>query len=245
MRNQKRKLFHDTMVAFKNYLNILLENNNIEKYNKTCLYLHTSFPEANGWDLPAILIELGLLNKVYFSYICRSCNHCFASKFKDSITVCPKCQNHSALFPGVSYGFKTEELNKVYNTFDIMIQNAIAEGFGIPQLEAAACGVPFASVDYSAMSEISDNLAGFKIPVQRFFRELETNADRAYPDNDFITKLLYAFFNTASESEKNKLSIQTRENCINRYTWDHAYEVWKGCCDEVIQRGAQKILGKG
>jgi len=241
MRNQKRKLFHDTMVAFKNYLNILVEKHDVEKYNRTYLYLHTSFPEANGWDLPALLIECGLLDKVYFSYICRACGNCFPSKFKDSITLCPKCKQNAAFFPGVTHGYQTSDLNKVYNLFDILLQNAIAEGFGIPQLEAASCGVPIASVDYNAMSEVVDNLGGFKIPVQRSFRELETNANRVYPDNDYITTIIYDFFNEMSESDKKQLSNKTREACISKYTWDHVYEVWKECCDNICAYGAKKM----
>lgn len=241
MRNQKRKLFYDTMLSFSNYLKILLENNNIEKYNKTYLYLHTSYPEPNGWDLPSILIEHNILDKVYFSYICRSCEHCFPSKFKDSITLCPKCKQRSAFFPNVTYGYKTKDLNVVYNLFDILLQNAIAEGFGIPQLEAASCGVPFASVDYGAMSEIAENLQGFKIPVQKYFRELETNANRVYPDNNYTTDLLYKFFNEMSIEDKQNISKKTRDLCTQKYTWDNVYSVWKQCCDEICASGNKKL----
>lgn len=235
MRNQKRKLFADTMHSFRMYLDKLISDNNIEKFNKTYLYLHTTFPEANGWDFPALLMEYDLLDKVYFSYICKSCGHYFPSKFKNSLTVCPKCKTQSAFFPNVSAGITSEDLNKIYNLFDLFIQNAIAEGFGIPQLEAAACGIPFASVDYSAMTEVAENLSGFKIPVQRKFRELETNADRVYPDNDYVAQLMYDFFNTMSDEHKQNLSNKTRNSCINKYTWDNVYKVWKDCCDSLYQ----------
>lgn len=233
MRNQRRKLFADMMLSFRGYLNRLLETNNIEKYNKTFLYLHTSYPEESGWDLPALLLEHNLLDKVYFSYICRSCHTYFPSKFKNAIASCPKCGKLTASFPSVALGVTSDTLNKIYNTFDIFIQNSIAEGFGMPQLEAAACGIPFASVDYSAMSEIVDNLHGFKIPVYRMFRELESNADRAYPDNAYLTNLLYDFFNKYSYEHKKEISLKTREACLRKYTWDNCYSVWKECCDEA------------
>lgn len=242
MRNQKRKLFADTMLAFRKYLDILVEKQDIDKFNRTYLYLHTSFPEANGWDLTALLIEYGLLDKVYFTYICRSCDNYFASKFKDAIVFCPKCHKKTAFFPNVSHGVKTTDLNKVYNLFDLFIQNAIAEGFGIPQLESASCGVPFASVDYSAMSEIVDNLGGFKIPVQRSFREMETNAERVYPDNEYITQLIYRFFIDTTDSEKLQMSENIRKSCLNHYTWDNVYSVWKECCDNITELSSRPKL---
>lgn len=242
MRNQKRKLFADTMLAFRKYLDILVSKQDVEKFNKTYLYLHTSFPEANGWDLTALLVEYGLLDKVYFTYICRSCDYCFPSKFKDAIVFCPKCHKKSAFFPNVSHGVKTKDLNSIYNLFDLFLQNAIAEGFGIPQLEAASCGVPFASVDYSAMSEIVDNLQGFKIPVQRSFREMETNAERVYPDNEYVTNLIYKFFNDTTDSEKIELSEKTRKACVDTYTWDKVYSVWKECCDNIYELSSKSKL---
>lgn len=235
MRNQKRKLFADTMISFKNYLNTLYIEGKKEKAAKTFLYLHTSFPEANGWDFPSLLMEYELLDKVYFSYICRSCKKYFASKFKNAVTVCPHCSQMTAFFPSVAYGIQTEDLNRIYNLFDLFLQNAIAEGFGIPQLEAAACGVPFASVNYSAMTEIVANLNGFSIPVSRAFREIETNADRVYPDNNYVTKIMYDFFNVYSDEYKKNLSSKTREACIKKYSWDNVYEVWRTCCDTVIK----------
>ena len=38
--------------------------------------------------------------------------------------------------------------------FDVYVQTAGAEGFGMPILEAMACGTPVIAPDYSAMSEL-------------------------------------------------------------------------------------------
>jgi glycosyltransferase involved in cell wall biosynthesis len=233
MRNQKRKLFADNMLIFRKYLNRLKEDNNLDQYNKSFLYCHTSYPEENGWDFPAILLEYNLLDKVYFTYVCRNCKHWFPSKFRNSISACPKCRNISATFPSVAASLGTNDLNKIYNLFDVFLQNAIAEGFGMPQLEAASCGVPMASVDYSAMSEIVENLHGVKIPVQRMFRELETNADRAYPDNLFITNFIYDFFNNLTDEEKITWGRKARETCVDKYTWDNVYAVWDECFQSI------------
>jgi hypothetical protein len=233
MRNQKRKLLADIMIAFRKYLETLKQNNQTELYEKTHLYLHTSYPEDAGWDLPNLLLEYNLLDRTYISYICRNCNHFFPSKFQNSITTCHNCNKNAATISGPSYGVNTEQLNKVYNLFDLFVQYAICEGFGMPQIEAAACGLQIASVDYSAMSEIVTKLDGYKIPVIRMFREMETNADRAYPDIDATVQIMYDHFvNTATEM-KAENSTKIRQKCIDQFTWDNVYKVWEECFDSI------------
>lgn len=231
MRNQKRKLISDMLLTYKKYLESLKQSGQDDIYNRSILYLHTSYPEENGWDLPALLLEFGLLDKTYFSYNCKNCNTFYPSKFQGGVKICPKCHHRASCFASPTNGVKTETLNIVYNLFDIYIQYAICEGFGMPQVEAAACGLQIASVDYSAMTEICDNLYGIKIPVQRTFRELETNADRVYPDNDFTADMLYQFFVKTSNEIKSNNSLKIREACINYYTWDNVYKTWDECFD--------------
>lgn len=233
MRNQKRKLIADIFIAFKKFLEALKLNNHIDTYKKTYLYLHTSFPEENGWDIPSLLLEYNLLDKVYFTYKCRNCNSVYASKFNTGVTICHQCNNRAVTMAGPSNGIKTSELNQIYNLFDIFMQYAICEGFGMPQVEAAACGLQTAAVDYSAMTEIMDNVNGIKIPVDRMFREMEINADRAYPDNNFTAKLLYDFFINTSDDTKLKNSEIIRNKCISKYTWDDVYKVWEEAFDNI------------
>lgn len=42
----------------------------------------------------------------------------------------------------------------IYSTFDVLLNPAAGEGFGVPVLEAQACGVPAIVTDFSAMSEV-------------------------------------------------------------------------------------------
>lgn len=233
MRNQKRKLLADIMIAFREYLEMLKLSNKYEEYEKTFLYLHTSYPEENGWDIPSLLLEYNLLDKTYFSYKCKNCNEFFPSKFKSGICHCASCGKKSALISSPTNAATTQQLNEVYNLFDLFIQYAICEGFGMPQVEAAACGLQIASVDYSAMTEIVENLNGIKIPVNRLFREMEINADRAYPDNSATAKIMYDFFINTSLETKQKNSEIIREKCLNIYQWDNVYKVWEEAFDSI------------
>lgn len=233
MRNQKRKLLPDLMIAYKKYIEILKQSNNKDLADKTYLYLHTSFPEDSGWDIPSLLLEYGIADKTFLTYHCRNCKEWFPAKFQQSITVCKHCGKKAAGVASPVNGITTSQLNQVYNLFDLFIQYAICEGFGMPQIEAAACGLTLASVDYSAMSEIIDNLGGYKIPVSRTFREMETNADRVYPDIDRTVEIMYDYFVNLSPNERAANSIATREKCISYYTWDNVYKVWEECFDSI------------
>lgn len=233
MRNQKRKLLPDILLSFRKYLNYLIENGLKEKSDNTILYMHTSYPEDNGWDLPALLLEYQVIDKVYFSYKCKNCNAYFASKFKGALTHCPKCEKNAGCFTSVSNHVDDQTLNEIYNLFDLFVQCAICEGFGMPQVEAACCGIPIASVDYSAMTEIVENLNGYKIPLARLIREMETNADRASPSIDGMVEIFKDFFVVNDEEYRKNKSKETRDLCLQQYTWSHVSSVWEECFDSV------------
>ena len=233
MRNQKRKLFPDFFKAYRKFLDRLLFENKTQEHDRHYLYIHTSYPEENGWDIPHLLLENKLLDKTYFTYVCKNCKEVYNSKFSNGITKCKKCSQLSAIFPNASNPVPTNKLNDIYNLFDFFVQYAICEGFGMPQVEAASCGVPIAAVDYSAMTEIVENLEGYKIPCKRMFRELETSADRCYPDIEATAEILYDFHVNKIEKEKKNMSKKTRKLCEQQYTWDKVYEVWDECFSSI------------
>jgi glycosyltransferase involved in cell wall biosynthesis len=232
MRNQKRKLFPNVLSSYRKYLDNLLAEGKTEQYNKSFLYLHTTYPEASGWNFPKLLLEHNMLNKTYFTETCASCGSTKPTKFHEKATRCKSCNNLSSILPNAHICVSSENLVKVYQSFDLFLQVAICEGFGMPQVEAASCGVPIASVDYSAMTEIVRNLEGYPIPVKTLFREIETGADRANPDNEALTNVIYSYF-SMSQEEKNKKQKRTRELCEKYYSWDQVAKVWEEAIDSV------------
>lgn len=232
MRNQKRKLFPNLLKSYRMYLNELLNEGKQDIYDKSYLYIHTTWPEHNGWDLPGLLLEHGMLYKTYFTSICSNCKASFATKFHEQSVVCSQCNKQSVGHPVMSHSLDTETLVKVYQSMDFFLQIAICEGFGMPQVEAAACGVPIASVDYSAMSEIVRKLEGHPILVEATFRELETGADRVLPSNADIACSIYDYFKLSDEQRKEK-SKRTRELCEKHYSWDAVADVWDRALSSV------------
>lgn len=211
MRNQKRKLIPNLMGVVRD-LRLLRKSNNIY------LYFHTSYPEKAGWDIPALLQEYEAYNFTLFTYFCAGCSKAYASLWKGTKTTCPFCKQKKASFPNVVNGLSDEHLKNIYNTFDVYVQYAICEGLGIPQLEAASCGIPVFSVDYSAMGEVTTKLETNKIPYA-LFKELETNAFRAIPHDKDLVKQLYQYLDLDDETKKER-GIKIREKVIEHYGWD-------------------------
>lgn len=233
MRNQKRKLFPDVLSAYRSYLDRLLAEGNVELYNKSYLYLHTSYPEYSGWNFPSLLMEHKLVDKVYFTSICRKCQAVYPTKFHEGIMKCELCDSPACILPNASNPVPTSALVSIYQTFDFFLQVAICEGFGMPQVEAASCGIPIASVDYSAMTEIVRKLEGYPIPVERLYREMETGANRAYPNIQSITDIIYNYHVSTTEEEKINKSQKTRALCEKYYSWDLVADVWDRAFDTV------------
>lgn len=51
-------------------------------------------------------------------------------------------------------GYPPEYLTMVYNAADVLMAAAMSEGFGIPIIEAQACGCPVVTTNFSAMPEL-------------------------------------------------------------------------------------------
>ena len=217
MRNQKRKLYPDLFKSFREFLNE-------SKYENCFLYCHTYYPDI-GWDIPALLDEHQLSNKVLFTYKCKKCGKITVDFFQDALQFCKGCQNFSNQLVGISNSIDDTELAKIYNLFDVYVQYANSEGFGMPQLEAAYCGVPVVSTYYSAMQSIIDNIGGIGIKPIGFSKECETGCNRAIPDNKTFVSILSQLINLGSDGLKN-FGNTIYSNAKNAYNWDETANKW-------------------
>tara|TARA_R100001377_G_C3194757_1_gene112228 strand:+ start:2956 stop:4575 length:1620 start_codon:yes stop_codon:yes gene_type:complete len=224
MRNQRRKLFPDLFEMFSKFL---------ETSGRTDVYLycHTSYPDL-GWDIPKLLNKNKIASKVLFTYSCVKCEHAFPAFFSDARSKCPKCGSFSAGLSNVQKGVSYEYLSKIMNLFDLYIQYSNSEGFGLPQVEAAACGVPVMSTDYSAMSSVVRKLGGTPLKPKALYNELETGCNRAVPDNNDAAKKIKEFFENSDEQSET-LSRNTRLNFEKYYQWDKTAKKWEDHFDSV------------
>lgn len=217
MRNQKRKLIPELFRSLK----VLLDE--VGRDKKIYLYLHTSFPEAQGWNIPELLQEFGVANHVLFTYYSPHKDAIIISPYKGPKIRYPDDESEFfCIFPNVIHGVSNKQLNEIYNCFDIYVQYAICEGLGIPQLEAASCGIPIFSVDYSGMEEITNKVEGIKIK-NRLCKEMETGAERAVPDNDHLIYEIKKWM-ALSKQDKVALGKKTRQLLVKNYNWEKTAE---------------------
>jgi len=226
MRNQTRKLYPDLFESFARYL-----ETDLEKTKDTFLHCHTSFPDI-GWDIPDLLSRYSLHNRVLFSYKCISCGHLSVDFLKTGAAFCDKCYSYNKHLVSGNNKIDEKQLNKIYNTFDVYVQWANQEGFGMPQVEAAYAGCPIITVDYSAMDSVAKNLECVSVKPLAYSMECGTGRLRAIPNNQKLTEELSHVF-TLSGEERENLGLKTRQNALNIYNWDKTAENWINRIKEI------------
>lgn len=102
------------------------------------------------------------------------------------------------------------EMAQIYSTLDVFLNPATGEGFGIPIMEAAACGVPAIVTDFSAMPEVAG--PGWKVKGRAWF----TGHDSwmCLPNFEEIVNALEQCY-TMSPEERRSLSKRCREHALD------------------------------
>jgi glycosyltransferase involved in cell wall biosynthesis len=97
-----------------------------KKHPDAMLYIHADPVSPHGWNLMALGELLGI----------------------------PK--DNMAFVDPVSYrfGISQEDLAGIYSSMDVLLATSYGEGFGVPTIEAQACGVPVIVSDFAASSEL-------------------------------------------------------------------------------------------
>jgi len=228
MRNQRRKLYPDLFAAFREFLD---QAESQDYY----LYCHTSYPDL-GWDIPELILEHNLASHVLFTYICPETKKPFPSTFKGAIAQSPFTGKWGSTLSNVKSGVSYEELSNIMNLFDLYTQYANCEGFGLPQVEAAACGVPVCGTDYSAMESVLRKLGGYPIKPSALYKELETGCMRAVPDNIAAAALFLTFFERYSDEERAAIGETTRKNFEKHFQWHLSGAKWENVFDSLPMR---------
>lgn len=156
------------------------------------IYVHTEpTTRFGGLDLPALITNLGIGDKVYF----------------------PNQYEYSN-------GYSAEYLAMMYNAADVFLGAAMAEGFGIPIIEAQASGAPVVVTDFSSMPELVR--WGYKVaPRDMVWSPL--NAWQAWPDVDGITEALeelYAQWHDQGNRWELRQRLWASDQIHAEYSWD-------------------------
>lgn len=71
----------------------------------------------------------------------------------------------------IQLGMQKELVANIYQAFDVLVNPSMGEGFGIPILEAQACGVPVITSNHSAMKELTS--AGWLVSGDNWWDALQ------------------------------------------------------------------------
>ena len=96
------------------------------KYPDAILYIHTDASSQHGWNLMALGQLLGIPTD--------------NMAFPDPLSY--------------RYGMTQEMLAGIYSSFDVLLATSYGEGFGVPTIEAQACGVPVIVSNFAASPEL-------------------------------------------------------------------------------------------
>lgn len=183
------------------------------------LVLHLDpYDLAAAFDINGLIRELGIMNKV--------------------------------LFTGVRYfqGFSYEQMNEVYNLFDVFCLLTSGEGFGIPVIEALSCEVPVVITDYTTSQELilEDGQCGEVVKLMG-----TNNFPRYDPDNVIFSTLtgtwnvergLADIYDGAKMLNKlyydrdlSKIYGKTgRRKVLRHYTWDIVIPQWHSLFQKML-----------
>lgn len=131
-------------------------------------------------------------------------------------------------------GFPQEYLAMLYNAADAYLGAGMSEGFGIPIIEAQACGTPVIVTDFSAMPELVKR--GFKIaPADMFWTPM--NSWQAWPDVHGIKDALEEL-HTQWEANGRQWPISERlrvsQAIHDEYSWDSIVrDQWAPLCTRL------------
>jgi len=210
MRNQQRKLIPETFIVLKKLLDTIS--------TPIYFYLQTTYPENDAWDIPVLLLEYGVQNNVLFSYLCKTCGEFRPSVYQGINRKCPHCGKTSQI-TSTNHAINQNQLNEIYNLFDVYLQYSSCEGFGIPQVEASAAGVPVVTVDHGAMKEVGSRINADIIPINKTFKEIIGGTNRVYPDNDICYNILKEHITTnRKQLDDNKTNLRSKTKTA--YNWD-------------------------
>jgi len=154
-----------------------------ETHPETAIYIHTEPTAAmGGWDMRVLSEISGLKGSVY-------------STNQYDVSVVPAGQ---------------ELLAKIYSAFDVLMNCSAGEGFGIPIIEAQACGIPVLTGNWTAMPEITVN--GYTVESAGPLLGGHFGWQH-HPDiDDMVYKLECAYrMSTSADAERGRLWVEA--NC--------------------------------
>lgn len=130
-------------------------------------------------------------------------------------------------------GFTQSDLRQVYNAADVLLNPSYGEGFGVPIIEAQACGTPVIVTDFSAMPEVAG--VGWHVNVARRWWT-PMRSFQALPDiADIVNALEQSYETWTNKKWRTERSQEAREFVVENYDADHVADTYWREYLEIIE----------
>jgi len=179
-----------------------------KKHSDVHIYLHsnTSATLGKSYDLLSFVNALGIEDRVHFPAV-------------------------NPILEGVG----DEELCKIYNAADVYVSNSVAEGFGLPILEAQACGTPVIAPRNSAQTELVEGHGLLFDSIDpEIYHEIPIYVPQLtwypVPDQRKLLEKLEKIY--VDEDLREELGKKAREFALN-YSWEKIIPLWHQLLDTI------------
>jgi glycosyltransferase involved in cell wall biosynthesis len=165
------------------------------KANNAYLYLHTAPTGDVGIDVEQLAKYYGVVNRIIL------------------------------VEPPTWYGLNEDGMADSYNCFDVYASTTQGEGFGLPALEAMACGVPCVLPDWSGFGDWAKDGAWLVPCKTTAVGPPYVNVVGGIPDEGQFVTALHALYSNQKARENNSVAAL---ECASqeRFDWRHIGERW-------------------
>jgi glycosyltransferase involved in cell wall biosynthesis len=224
-RNQTRKRIPELLKGFVEFLKLV--DNPSDHY----LFYHGSiYEKQEGWDVGTFLLRYGLTKNFLLTYINVQTKEIKILPYQD-VGFFGDSENWLCVNSEQS-SIDNAKMAKIYNVMDYYVQASRSEGFGMPMVEAAMCGIPVFALDGSCMREYTGKKEfAYPIRCMEDHQPLRDGSEVPIPLAQDYTDIFYEINNKKHKAKKYKHPIKnvleswTKEfklaykNC-NRISWD-------------------------
>lgn len=170
-----------------------------EAHPKSAIYFHTMVAQAGGFPIVDYAKELGIADAVYH-------------------------------MPPYDLLFKVdrEGMAKIYSMFDCLLSPSTNEGFGVPIIEAGACGVPVIVNDFTAMPELVIPGVTGEVCKVAYRRYTPLNSYVGIPDTQDLYEKMEKIFNNYASYEGN-----CRKHIEDNYSLEAVMPKWFSFLEKI------------